>query len=64
LEKARRYFAFAGAVIGGIVAVYLRSPLEGLVQREFGIYELAGLILFVAAIAAVVFFFLGPRSRR
>lgn len=60
MEKARRYFALAGAVLGGIAAFYLVSPLEELLKREFQIYEKLGLSVFVAALFAVAFFFLGP----
>ncbi|MEX0974742.1 MAG: PIN domain-containing protein [Bacillota bacterium] len=60
MEKARRYFALAGAVLGGIAAFYLVSPLEELLKREFQIYESAGLIVFLSAVFAVAFFFLGP----
>jgi len=64
LEKARRYFALAGAILGGTAGYYLRIPLEGILRREFQIYESAGLIVFVAAIFAVAFFFLGPPIAR
>lgn len=60
MEKARRYFALAGAVLGGIAAFYLVSPLKELLKREFQIYESAGLIVFLSAVFAVAFFFLGP----
>jgi uncharacterized protein YacL len=60
LEKARRYFALAGAVIGGIIAFYLITPLKGLLKTELPIYESAGVIVFTSALFAVAFFFLGP----
>jgi uncharacterized protein YacL len=60
VERARRYFALAGAVAGGIAAFYLISPLERLLKTEFQIYESAGAIVFTSAVFAVVFFFLGP----
>jgi len=64
LEKARRYFAFAGAIIGGTAAFYLVKPLATLLKREFQIWESAGLIVFVSALFAVLFFFLGPPMSR
>ncbi len=60
MEKARRYFAAAGAVLGGIGGFYLGTPLGRLLTREFQIYEYAGVILFVSALSAILFFFLGP----
>ncbi len=60
MERARRYLALAGAIIGGIAVFSLVSPLETLFKREFQIYEYAGLIVFVSALFAVAFFFLGP----
>ncbi len=64
MEKARRYFAFAGAIIGGTAAFYLVEPLSTLLKREFQIWESAGLIVFVSAVFAVLFFFLGPPMSR
>ena len=64
LEKARRYFALAGALMGGTAAFYLVTPLGDLLRRQFQFWESAGLIVFVSAIFAVVFFFLGPPIAR
>lgn len=64
MDKARRYFAVAGAVIGGVIAFYLLSPLEGLLKSELGIYESAGVVLFSSALFAVALFFLGPPIAR
>ncbi len=64
MERARRYLALVGALLGGTAGYYLVRPLEGLLKRSFQIYELAGVIVFAAAIFAVVFFFLGrPMAR-
>ncbi|HHX29254.1 MAG: PIN/TRAM domain-containing protein [Bacillota bacterium] len=64
MEKVRRYFAMAGALLGGVGAFYLRSPLESLLQKEFAPVVSVGLIVFAAAVFAVIFFFLGaPLSK-
>jgi len=60
LEKARRYFAVFGALIGGILGFYLIKPIGVLVKNELGIWESAGLIVFSSAVLAVLMFFVGP----
>lgn len=64
MDRARRYFAMAGAVIGGVAAFYLVSPIGTLLKRELSIYESAGVIVFISAVSAVALFFLGPPVAR
>lgn len=64
MDRARRYFAMAGAAIGGVTAFYLVSPLERLLKMELPIYESAGVIVFTSAVFAVALFFLGPPVAR
>lgn len=59
MEKARRYFAVVGALLGGTGGYYLIAPLERVLKKEFAVIVSAGLILFAAAVLAVIFFFLG-----
>ncbi|MGI6633124.1 MAG: PIN/TRAM domain-containing protein [Bacillota bacterium] len=64
MDKVRRYFAMAGALLGGVGAFYLIAPLENLLKQEFTVYVSAGVIVFAAAVLAVAFFFIGaPVSR-
>jgi uncharacterized protein YacL len=60
LEKARRYFAVVGAVLGGIVAFYMLGPINALFKTELGIYESIGIIIFSSAIISLIMFFGGP----
>lgn len=60
MERARPYFAVFGAIAGGAVAFYLVGPLASLLKTDIGFYESAGFMLFVAAIFAVICFFVGP----
>lgn len=60
MERARPYFAVFGALAGGVAAFYLVGPLASLLKTEIGFYESAGFMLFVAAIFAVICFFVGP----
>ena len=60
MEKARRYFAVFGALIGGSLGFYLVKPIGTLLKSELGIWESAGVIVFSSAIFAVVMFFIGP----
>jgi uncharacterized protein YacL len=64
LDKVRRYFAMAGALLGGIGAYYLRDPLASLLQKEFTPVVSVGFIVFTAAVFAVILFFAGaPLSK-
>jgi len=60
LEKAGRYFAVLGALIGGAVGFYLLVPLSVFFKKEFGIIESAGVVLLMAGVISVIFFFIGP----
>ncbi len=60
MEKARRYFAVFGGLSGGILGFYLLGPVGSLFANEFGIWESAGIIIFTAAVLAVIMFFSGP----
>ncbi|HHY76181.1 MAG TPA: TRAM domain-containing protein [Firmicutes bacterium] len=64
MEKVRRYFAMAGAILGGTGAYYLRGPLETLLKKEFTPIVSVSFIVFTAAVFAVIFFFIGaPLSK-
>lgn len=64
MEKVRRYFAMAGALLGGAGAYYLRAPVETLLQKKFTPVVSVGFIVFSAAVFAVIFFFMGsPLSK-
>ena len=52
MDKVRRYFAMAGALLGGVGAFYLIAPLENLLKQEFTVYVSAGVIVFAAAVLA------------
>ena len=60
MEKFRRYFALFGVLAGGVAGFYLVSPLEKAFKTELEFYEASGVVVFTAAVLAVVFFFLGP----
>ncbi len=60
MDKAKRYFAILGAITGGISGFYLLIPLGLFFKREFAIFESSGIILFLATIVSVLFFFVGP----
>lgn len=64
MDRARRYFALAGALIGGTIAFYLIPPFEKLLKFELRIFESAGVIVFTSALFAVAFFFLGPPAAK
>ncbi len=64
LEKSRPYFVVLGALLGGLGAFYAIGPLGKALNTELGIWEGAGITLFVAAVAAVVMFFSGPAIAR
>lgn len=60
MEKAGRYFAILGALVGGIAGFYLLIPIAVFFNREPSIIESAGILLLFAGIVAVLFFFIGP----
>jgi len=60
LEKAGRYFAIFGALVGGISGFYLMIPLAVFFKREFSLFESGGMILLMAGVVSVIFFFAGP----
>jgi uncharacterized protein YacL len=60
LEKAGRYFALLGAIIGGIAGFYLLIPIAVFFNRELSILESAGILLVFAGIIAAIFYFVGP----
>lgn len=64
MEKSRPYFVVLGALLGGLGAFYAIGPLGKALNTELGIWEGAGITLFVAAVAAVVMFFSGPAIAR
>ena len=59
MEKAGRYFALLGAIIGGIAGFYLLIPIAVFFNRELSILESAGILLVFAGIIAAIFYFVG-----
>ncbi|MGI6643017.1 MAG: PIN/TRAM domain-containing protein [Bacillota bacterium] len=64
LQKSRPYFTVFGALSGGAAGFYLIGPIGRLLKTELGLWEGAGIVLFAAALAAVILFFLGPHIAR
>ncbi len=60
MQKSRPYFAVFGALTGGVAGFYLVGPIGRALKTELGIWEGAGIVLFTAAVAAVILFFSGP----
>ena len=60
MGKAGRYFAILGALVGGVAGFYLLIPIAVFFRRELGIFESAGIIVLLAGIVSVLFFFIGP----
>ena len=45
MDKTGRYFAVAGAVIGGVSGFYLLEPVSEFLAREFSIYQSVGVLM-------------------
>jgi len=60
LRKAARYFAIFGALIGGVSAFYMLTPIGAFLKTQLNVYESAGIVLLTSAIFSVIFFFSGP----
>lgn len=60
MDRFKRYFGLAGAVVGGVAGFYLIEPVSALLKTEFRIYEAAGVVLFGAVFLGMVSYFAGP----
>ncbi len=60
MDKTGRYFAVAGAVIGGVSGFYLLEPVSEFLAREFSIYQSVGVIALFVGVFAGLFYLIGP----